>query len=109
MGIILASNRTYLKKYSGHKILSYLNKFMTRASISIMTKRTLDKWLIYSSNLPILVLGYLEFILDLVYFPVNITTPIIQPAASTVLAQAVLSRFKDYFFPYPVLKLPIKS
>lgn len=106
---MLASNRTYLKKYNGHKILSYLNKFMTSARMSIITKRTLDRWLIYSSNLPILVLGYLEFILDLVYLPVNITTPIIQPAASTVLAQAVLSKFSDYFFPYPVLKLPMKS
>jgi hypothetical protein len=50
--------------------------------------------------LPIFVRGYLEFIFDLVYLPVNITIPVICPAASTVLAHAVLSKFNDYFFPF---------
>jgi hypothetical protein len=72
--------------------------FIIRARSTMIKKRTLERWLIYSSNLPILVLGSLEFILDLVSLPVKITIPIIIPAASTVLAQAVLSRLRDYLF-----------
>lgn len=50
--------------------------------------------------IPIFVRGYLEFIFDLVYLPVNITITVIWPAARTVLAHAVLSKFNDYFFPF---------
>jgi hypothetical protein len=56
--------------------------------------------LISSSNLPILVDGYLEFIFDRVYLPVKITIAIMDPAATTVLAHAVLSKLRDYFFPF---------
>ena len=73
--------------------------FIIRANISINTNNTLDKWLISSSNLPILVLGSLEFIFALVYLPVKITIPIIDPAATTVFAHVVLSKLNDYFFP----------
>lgn len=73
---------------------------MISANINMRTNKTLDRWLIYSSNLPIFVRGSLEFIFDLVYLPVKTTIPIIDPAAKTVLAQAVLSKFNDYFFPY---------
>lgn len=72
---------------------------MINASISIMTNRTLEIWLIYSSNLPIFVEGYREFIFDRVYLPVKIAITINEPAATTVLAQAVLSKLKDYFLP----------
>ena len=81
---------------------------MISAKITISKNKTLDKWLISSSNRPILVRGYLEFILDLVYLPVKITMAIIDPAATTVFAHAVLSRLSDYFLP-PLLKLPKKS
>ena len=100
MGMMLERRRTYLKKYRGHRTLNYLKIFIIKASISIRTKRTFDKWLISSSNLPILVFGYREFMFALVSLPVNITTPIIEPAAKTVFAHDVLSRLKDYFFPY---------
>jgi hypothetical protein len=99
IGMMLASNSTYRKKYKGHKKLISLKTFMTNAKINIMTKRTLERWLISLSNLPILVRCSLEFIVDLVYLPVKITIPIICPAANTVLAQAVLSKDSDYFFP----------
>lgn len=99
MGMILANSKTYLKKYNGHNMFTYLKTFMTKAKINIITKRTLERWLISSSNLPIFVLGYLEFIFDLVYLPVKITIPVICPAASTVLAHAVLSKLSDYFLP----------
>lgn len=69
---------------------------MTKARHNIKTKRILDNQLIYSSNLPILVVGYLEFIWALVSLPVKMTKPTIQPAAKTVLAHAVLSRLKAY-------------
>ena len=72
---------------------------MIKANISIRTKSTFDKWLIYSSNLPIFVLGSLEFMFALVYLPVNMTTPIIEPAAKTVLAHDVLSKLRDSFLP----------
>lgn len=80
-----------------------LNKFITNAKMSIITNKTFERWFIYSSNFPILVLGYLEFIFDLVSLPVKITMPIINPAAHTVFAQAVLSKFNDYFLPSPPL------
>jgi hypothetical protein len=70
------------------------------AKISMITNRTLDRWLISSSNLPIFVEGYLEFIWDLVYFPVKTTIAIMEPAATTVLAHAVLSKLNDSFFPF---------
>ena len=73
--------------------------FMIKAKINIIRKSTLDKWLIYSSKRPILVEASLEFILDLVSLPVKITNPIIEPAATTVLAHAVLSKLSDYFLP----------
>lgn len=50
--------------------------------------------------MPIFVDGYLEFILERVYLPVNITITTIEPAATTVLAHAVLSKFSDYFLPF---------
>lgn len=74
---------------------------MTKAIASMSANNILDRELIYSSNLPILVLGYLEFILALVYLPVKITIPVMCPAANTVFAQAVLSNPKDSRFPYP--------
>ena len=60
------------------------------------------------SKRPIFVFGSLEFMLTLVYLPVNITTPIKCPAARTVLAQAVLSKESDSFLS-PILKFPMKS
>jgi hypothetical protein len=64
------------------------------------TNNIFEIWLISSSNLPILVDGYLEFIFDRVYLPVKITIAIMDPAATTVLAHAVLSKLRDYFFPF---------
>lgn len=95
MGIILASSNTYLKKYKGHSRLNYRKIFITKAIPSIRANSILDKEFIYSSNLPIFVLGSLEFILALVYLPVKMTIPVIWPAANTVFAQAVLSNPKD--------------
>jgi len=63
---MLANKRTYLKKYKGQYTDIYLNIFMIKAKINMITKRTFDKWLIYSSNLPSFVAGSLEFILALV-------------------------------------------
>ena len=99
IGMILESKRTYRKKYKGQRTLISLNTFMMRARMSIKMKRTLERWLIYSSNLPSLVFGSREFICALVYRPVNTTIPIIDPAATTVFAHEVLSRLKDSFFP----------
>lgn len=65
--------------------------------------------MIYSSNLPNLVAGYLEFILALVSCPVKITIQVICPAAKTVLAHAVLSKLRDSFLPSSLEKLPKKS
>jgi hypothetical protein len=42
----------------------------------MIMNNTFDKWFIYLSNLPILVRCSLEFIVDRVYLPVNITIPI---------------------------------
>jgi len=72
--------------------------FMISAKMSMKTNKTFDKWLIYSSNFPNFVLGYLEFIFALVYFPVKTTIHVICPAARTVFAHAVLSKLSDYFF-----------
>lgn len=72
---------------------------MTSAKMSMITKSTLERWLISSSNLPILVRGSREFIFDLVSLPVNMTMPTMWPAAKTVLAHAVLSKFKLSFLP----------
>jgi hypothetical protein len=43
IGIILASNRTYLKKYNGQYTEIYLNMFIIKANINMITKRTFDK------------------------------------------------------------------
>ena len=83
--------------------------FMINANSNMITNRTFDRWFIYSSNRPIFVDASLEFIFDLVYFPVKTTRPIMEPAATTVLAQAVLSKLSDYFFPSLLIKLPKKS
>lgn len=80
-----------------------------KAKINIITKRTFEIWLIYSSKRPTLVLTCLEFIWERVSLPVKITKAIIEPAANTVFAQAVLSKFKDYFLPSLLVKLPKKS
>jgi hypothetical protein len=70
---------------------------------------TFDMRFIYSSNLPIFVFICFEFIWDRVYLPLNITIPIIEPAATTVFAHPVLSKFSDYFLPALLVKLPKKS
>ena len=74
-----------------------------------MTKRTFEMWLIYSSKRPTFVFTCLEFICERVYLPVKMTKVIIEPAANTVFAHAVLSKFKDYFLPSLLVKLPRKS
>ena len=89
-------------------MLNSLKMFITRAKTSIKTKRIFESQLIYSSKRPIFVRGYLEFIWALVSRPVNTTKPIIQPAAKTVFAHAVLSKLKASLFPSP-LKEPKNS
>jgi hypothetical protein len=77
--------------------------FITSASASIIAKSTFERWFISVSKRPILVRGYREFIFARVSLPVNTTMPSKWPAARTVFAHAVLSRFRDYFFPCSLL------
>ena len=65
--------------------------------MTITANKTLLIKLISSSNFPLLVLGYLTFKDDLVYFPVNITNPHISPLAITQFYHIVFYKFKAYF------------
>lgn len=103
MGMIELNKIKYLVNYTKmNQLKLYPSKTTNKADKnSIIKKSNFDKELTSISNLPILDLGYLEFIAILVSFPEYTTIPKIFPEAKTVLAHKVFSNFNDYLITSP--------